>query len=271
MPAVTPADVQTLPERTKIGSGSTAVRGEPRGELVARGPVRGRAALVEQAGRAEHEGSGADGDDPAGAPGDAAHRAHEGCVLARAPGALAPGDEQRVDRTADPLDRAVGLDAEPAGGAEGSTARARDDDLVRGVARRVAGGHAAGRVEDVHRPDQVERGDAVVADADDPPLRHASTLASDGDGRNDLLRSDSAIPAMASTVAARARGRDVDSDELQPSARAPPGGGDHAAEQRLDVVSTANGGWRSRCGPTPTGLGARAPARRARTRRADSR
>ena len=48
IPAVTPAEVQILPSRTKIGSGSTSTPGysvEPR----RRRPVRGRAAAVEQA------------------------------------------------------------------------------------------------------------------------------------------------------------------------------------------------------------------------------
>ena len=61
MPAVTPAEVQTSPSRTKIGSGSTVDAGVLARQRGAPGPVRRRAAAVEQARRrASSEGAGAD-------------------------------------------------------------------------------------------------------------------------------------------------------------------------------------------------------------------
>ena len=67
-------------------------------EQIAPAPVRRDPAAIEQAGRGEHEGAGADGDDAAGAACQAVHGvAQRGLVVAGA-GALAAGDDHRVER-----------------------------------------------------------------------------------------------------------------------------------------------------------------------------
>ena len=80
------------------------------GELAARGPVRGGAAAVEQAGRGEQEGARADGADALRARSRGPHPGDEPRVLGGGVHAKAAGDEQRVDRPLAAIDRAVGVE-----------------------------------------------------------------------------------------------------------------------------------------------------------------
>ena len=101
MPVVTPAEVQTLPSTTKMRVGSTVTRGNSARQPIAARPVRRHPLAVEQAGRGEHEGAGADRAVAARARRDLhsqrrTPRDHRGLQPARA-----AGDQQRVGLAAD--------------------------------------------------------------------------------------------------------------------------------------------------------------------------
>ncbi len=101
MPAVTPADVRTLPSATKIGSGSTSTCGKRRASsshhaqcVVTRRPSSRPA-------RGEQERPRADGGDAPRARRGGGDPADQLVVGERGARALAARDEQRVDRAAD--------------------------------------------------------------------------------------------------------------------------------------------------------------------------
>ncbi len=100
MPAVTPADVHSEPSRTKIGSASTSIAGMRARELLRGGPVRSRAAAVEQAGRGEQERAGADRCRAPGPPRGADDPVEQSPIGCRLGVARAAGDDQRVERLA---------------------------------------------------------------------------------------------------------------------------------------------------------------------------
>ena len=64
MPAVMPAEVQIVPSRTKMRSGSTCTAGYSVLQPRAGAPMGGGATAVEQAGGSQQEGAGADAGDP---------------------------------------------------------------------------------------------------------------------------------------------------------------------------------------------------------------
>ena len=91
MPAVTPAEVHTLPSRTKIGSCSTVTAGMPAREQFARPPVRRGAPPVEHARGGEQERARAHRRDPPAARGRARDRPHRArCRAAARPRSFPP-------------------------------------------------------------------------------------------------------------------------------------------------------------------------------------
>jgi hypothetical protein len=80
--------------------------------------VGGRLLSIEQAGLGEQERARADRGDPARAPGGGADPVDQRLVVDGGVGAEATGDDEGVDRAAAAREIAVGLDLEPARGAE---------------------------------------------------------------------------------------------------------------------------------------------------------
>ena len=170
MPAVTPAEVHTLPSRTKIGSGSTVTSGYVARQLVAR-----RASASSRAGRraarpprARTRRCTPTRRAGCGAPARRIH-ADELAVVRRGLRAPSPPTTTSVSmRPADRRERPVGDDrqargwsrAGPASWLATSTRYASGSRPVRRATSRRGREHLV-------RPDQVERGDARVGDEHD--------------------------------------------------------------------------------------------------------
>ncbi len=147
-------------------------------------------AAVEQPRRGQQEGTRADGRDAARAPGRPADRGDDGEVLGGGPGALAPRDEQRVDVAADVGQGEVRQEREAARAAHGRGPGGPGDlDPV------GARDHPAGGVQDLERPREVERLQAVGGDEDDAAGGHAAMVPRQAHGGKDHYR---AIPATSS-------------------------------------------------------------------------
>ena len=162
MPAVTPAEVATLPSRTKIGSGSTVTAGNIRARrsqldqwVVARRPSSSPACASTKA--PEH--TEVTRRDSAGDPPDGRDRRRVEHQLADS---FSPGDDERVHRAADVGDRGVDHDAQAARGPDGSGGR---PDHLEGVAG--AGAAAARGPEHLDRAGDVEGLGAVVGEDHD--------------------------------------------------------------------------------------------------------
>ena len=201
MPAVTPADVHTLPSRTKIGSASTRDRGVALGELRGSGPVGGGAAAVEQAGLGEQEGAGAHRGDPPGGAGDPGDVADGGDVVEQVVHPVAAGHHEGVDGSVDVGQRGVGDDRQPARRPDRPAGRSGGLDRVAGpgpvVATAGAVLHVAvGPGEDLQRPGQIEALHALEDDDHDPAaarcIGHGAIIVADGGGSNDELPTFSA-------------------------------------------------------------------------------
>ena len=149
-------------------------------EVVAPAPVGRRAAAVQQAGGGEHVRARAHRRDAVGArrePPDARDRLGRRVARARA-----AGDEQRVDRPADGLER-PGRGDRVAGVRRDRRAAGRDDlDRVR---RDVPARDGRGRREDLGRPGDVERLDLGQGDDDDAAGHGARRIARGGRGSKD--------------------------------------------------------------------------------------
>ena len=150
MPAVTPADVHTLPSRTKIGSDSTVTCGCTVGEVLARRSSASSARLPSSRPAAASTNAPVHTDatrrlrraSRATAP-------HELVVLRRVERTLAADDDERVDRAAQRRrSRAAAIISGPRVVAHRARGHARHDQLV-----------LLGRAEHLVRTDQVERGD----------------------------------------------------------------------------------------------------------------
>ena len=183
-------------------------------EVVAPAPVGRRAAAVEQAGGGEDERARAHRRDAARARREPRGRAttvsRRGVARARA-----AGDEQRVDRAADGLER-PGRRDRVAGVRRDRRAAGRDD--LDGVGRVVAARDGRGGGEDLGRPGDVERLDLGQGDDDDAAGHGGRSIARGGRGSKDELRTDPAIAA-----APPAPGRSWPSHGQTPRAGASPG------------------------------------------------
>ena len=113
MPAVTPAEVQIGPSRTKIGSGSTCTSGCSRRSSLGGCPVRRRAAAIEQAGVSEHEGAGANRGGSSCFDDASAIQSSSTGSFAAVDVAVTSGDDQRVDRLGRVLQAASGVIVRP--------------------------------------------------------------------------------------------------------------------------------------------------------------
>ena len=167
MPAVTPADVQTLPSRTKMRSRFHRVCGWFRLSrshadqcVVARLPSSSPAAASTNAPvhtdvtRRLRRASVGD-------------RLHELGVAGRGERALPAHDDEGVDRAPDRGERPVGDDPRAPHRHDRAGLGGGDLDVV-----------AAGRAEHLVRPDQVERGDAGIGDEHDSAAHAAHSAAS---------------------------------------------------------------------------------------------
>ena len=157
-------------------------------QLVAPAPVRRRAAPVEQARRGEDERAGTDGRHAPRPLRDGADGLHD--LRRRMAGARATGDQQRVDRPADVLERPGRDDPVPRAGRDRRAAGPDDLDRVRG---RVAAGAALRRGgEDVGGAGDVEGLDVGEGHHDDAAGWHRRSIARRGRGSKDGLRTDPA-------------------------------------------------------------------------------
>ena len=169
MPAVTPAEVATLPSRTKIGSGSTVTVGEHPGEELAARPVGGGAAAVEQPGLRERECARAHRGHPAGLARDPTDGRDGLGVEHQLADTFSPGDDERVHRATHVGDGGVDGDPQAARGPDGGRGRAGQ---LEGVPR--PGTEPGRRREDLGRPADVEGLGAVVREDHDPAGRGRS-------------------------------------------------------------------------------------------------
>ena len=169
MPAVTPADVHTLPSRTKIGSGSTVTVGIA-GARGSRTPASASSRAGRRAGpRPRARTRRCTPTRPAGcARGASRPSATSASSSRRGHRAFAADDDQRVDRPAHR--RAATRSATivgPRRRASGPASRRRDRRSSMLVAR------PRPRREHLVRPDEVERGDPGIGDEDDAAVHRA--------------------------------------------------------------------------------------------------
>ena len=197
MPAVTPADVHTLPSRTKIGSGSTVdvrdsvarARSHARQCVVARRPSSSPAAASTNA--PVHT----DATRRLRARGARDRSATSAASLRRVERAFAADDDQRVDRTAQRAQRPVGDDRRPAAGRD----RPRGSVVDRAVRSRpivdvVPAPAAANTSCGPTRSSAVMPG---IGDEDDAAA-HPPIVRAAGAGSNDQIRT---IPATSRPAA----------------------------------------------------------------------
>ena len=134
-------------------------------ELAAHGPVRGHAAAVEQARLGQQEGAGAHRGHTARVGRPLAQPVDQAWVGAMGPGAVAAGDDQRVDGP-DVGQREVAGQAQAAARGHRVAVQRGDADVV------AAAGDPGGGVEDLQRAGDVQRLDPGEGDDDDGARGH---------------------------------------------------------------------------------------------------
>ena len=157
MPAVTPADVHTLPSLHEDAVAlDLDLRDAPRRADRTRAQCVVARLPSSRPGRGEHERAGAHRRDPPAAAREVRDRAHELRITGGGERSLTADDDERVDRAPHRRERPVGHDARAPHGDDRPGLRRGDDELV-----------PARHAEHLVRPDQVERGDAGIDDEDD--------------------------------------------------------------------------------------------------------
>lgn len=122
------------------------------GKLVAEGPVRGRAAAIEQPGSGQQEGTGAHRRHPPGPARGCPDPARQRLALKRFTRAKAPGHDQCVDRSAAAAGRLGGHDSVAARpGRKGDAIGRHDLDRVAAGGDLIGGGEHLGRARHVQR------------------------------------------------------------------------------------------------------------------------
>ena len=184
MPAAVPAEVRTSPSSTNSSRGSTCTDGIALGERGRVHPVGSGRAAVEQSRGREHEGAGAQPDDPRALLVRAAHRVQ--CVGGRRLGYRAPcGDYDRAGAGKRfQAERRAQL--EPAGGTQRSVLAGADQQAVAGNSRVLAvdseDGERDGTLEDrptaeeQHRHDLAPAARGQLTDVSTGPYRMESWL-----------------------------------------------------------------------------------------------
>jgi hypothetical protein len=165
-------------------------------ELGAGGPVRGRAAPVEQAGAGEQEGAGADRGHALRPRRGGGEPVDQALVARGRVDSRAAGGHQRVDPALAAVQGAVGVERDARGGQRARPCGHHLHDVA------VAARELGGRGEDLGRAVHVERLHAGEGDYDD--AAHARIVTAPAFGRKDTNRTISAIEDGGQRGAARA-------------------------------------------------------------------
>lgn len=133
----------------------------------------GGAAAVQQTRRGEHERAGADRGDAARGRRPAANPAHQRVVGERGPGVVTSGNDQRVQRRADMVERAVRDQREPTGGPQWLPGNAGQRHQVAGVGATGVCEQPPGTSEHLDRAGHIQTLHAGEGDDHDLPCCHA--------------------------------------------------------------------------------------------------